>query len=412
MVDYTISSSFVGKFSIFQSDYRWIVPKNVTGSNTNDFVIYGGASFIATAIVVAGSLTATNSNAIEVLADGTDVTITKSGTVYGTNAINLAGTNQSAWNKGTITSTYLGIRWDKADVEITNDGKIDSDFICIGGLAGGARIENNGRLEGVAGIYVFGAGNEIVLGAKSRIVAESNAIWGEGNAGFSLVNRGVISGNIDSDGGAANVKNLGTLKGDARLGGGEDVFNVSKGKFQGTAFGGAGDDTYVLGKAKVLIVENEMEGTDTIRSSASVSLQSNILRSQEVENIVLTGKAKINATGNALDNEITGNKGNNRLLGGEGSDTLAGGKGNDFLKGGKGEDVFVFRGGDGRDTIADLKGNDTVQIVNWTRMNDFLDILDHARNVGKDVVISSGNDTLVIKGLHKADLDQTNFDFL
>jgi len=62
---------------------------------------------------------------------------------------------------------------------------------------------------------------------------------------------------------------------------------------------------------------------DTIQSSVSYTLPDG------VENIILTGTANINATGNELDNQLTGNKGKNILDGGLGADTLIGGLGND-----------------------------------------------------------------------------------
>ncbi|WP_199102593.1 calcium-binding protein [Aquitalea sp. ASV11] len=65
----------------------------------------------------------------------------------------------------------------------------------------------------------------------------------------------------------------------------------------------------------------------------------------------------INATGNALDNQIIGNRGDNVLTGGKGNDTLIGQAGNDR---------YVFNRGDGQDLIIDqdatVGNTDTLQL--------------------------------------------------
>ena len=80
----------------------------------------------------------------------------------------------------------------------------------------------------------------------------------------------------------------------------------------------------------------------------------------DVENLLLTGTAAINATGNTLDNTLTGNTGNNVLSGGAGNDTLIGGTGNDTMIGGTGNDIYVVDAaatwprrlvGEGTDTV-------------------------------------------------------------
>ncbi len=68
-------------------------------------------------------------------------------------------------------------------------------------------------------------------------------------------------------------------------------------------------------------------GTDRVTSSVSVIL------GNFIENLVLTGAAAINGSGNALANTISGNSGSNRL---------AGAAGGDILTGGGGSDKFVF----------------------------------------------------------------------
>jgi Ca2+-binding RTX toxin-like protein len=89
-------------------------------------------------------------------------------------------------------------------------------------------------------------------------------------------------------------------------------------------------------------------GIDTINTSVSHVLATNF------ENLVLTGTAAINGTGNSLNNMLTGNSASNTLSGGAGIDTLDGGAGDDMLVGGSGNDRYLFGHGYGQDTVSDV----------------------------------------------------------
>jgi Ca2+-binding RTX toxin-like protein len=90
-----------------------------------------------------------------------------------------------------------------------------------------------------------------------------------------------------------------------------------------TLRGGAGTDTYFVDSEYDQLQETANEGMDTVQSSVSCSLDTNL------EILILTGSADLNGKGGALDNIIFGNNGNNLLDGGSGSDTLIGSFGND-----------------------------------------------------------------------------------
>ena len=90
-----------------------------------------------------------------------------------------------------------------------------------------------------------------------------------------------------------------------------------------TMRGGVGDDTYVVDSAGDVVTENASAGSDTVRTTVTLTLGSNL------ERLVLTGAAAINATGNTLANTLTGNAANNVLDGKAGADAMAGGAGND-----------------------------------------------------------------------------------
>jgi VCBS repeat-containing protein len=109
--------------------------------------------------------------------------------------------------------------------------------------------------------------------------------------------------------------------------------------------GGIGNDTYVVDSTGDQVEERADEGNDTVRSSITYSLGSNL------EHLTLTGGSAINGTGNALDNNLTGNSGNNLLDGGLGADRMAGGHGNDTYILDSQLDAVIEGNGEGQDTV-------------------------------------------------------------
>ncbi|MGW9033216.1 calcium-binding protein, partial [Streptomyces sp. NPDC055722] len=123
--------------------------------------------------------------------------------------------------------------------------------------------------------------------------------------------------------------------------------------------GGRGDDTYVVDDANDEVDETSGNGVDTVLSFTSLDLSAEKIRGQ-VENLGLIGNAKINGTGNDLDNIIIGNAAGNVLDGGAGNDKLDGGAGADSLIGGLGDDTYIVddafdlvdeNGGNGHDLV-------------------------------------------------------------
>jgi len=154
---------------------------------------------------------------------------------------------------------------------------------------------------------------------------------------------------------AGNDQLLGNSGNDLLYGGdGNDTINGGIGK--DTMYGDRGNDIYYVDNTLDIVIESNNQGTDTVYSSVSYTLESN------VENLQLSGYSGLNGTGNNLNNYITGNSGNNRLVGLDGDDTIYGGSGNDTIDGSIGSDYMY--GGSGNDVY--YIDNSADQIIEYS----------------------------------------------
>lgn len=208
-------------------------------------------------------------------------------------------------------------------------------------------------------------------------------------------------------------------KGDNHLFGGAGDDTIMDGYGADTMAGGTGNDTYYVnnpGKAEAdVIIEKPGEGIDTVISSSGYTLSDN------VENLILTGKGGTTGKGNDLNNVITGNIGANIVDGGAGDDTIYGGggadtvvgrAGNDLLTGGAGNDTFWFERGDGKDVITDFGANgdhDSLDLSSFLRAGLKATLTD----VGENLVISfKGGEEITLMGVHAHDLTATAKGFI
>ncbi|CAN5394929.1 calcium-binding protein [soil metagenome] len=113
-----------------------------------------------------------------------------------------------------------------------------------------------------------------------------------------------------------------------------------------TMIGGAGNDTYLVDNSGDVIIEQNGEGFDTVRTTSSTyALGANL------EVLTFVGTSAFRGTGNDLANVITGGKGIDQLDGGAGADRLIGGLGNDTYLVDNLGDVVVEDVNQGFDTV-------------------------------------------------------------
>ncbi|MFT3673404.1 M10 family metallopeptidase C-terminal domain-containing protein [Aestuariivirga sp.] len=165
-------------------------------------------------------------------------------------------------------------------------------------------------LASASGQVTGGSGSDTVINVENLI----GSAFKDTLTGSAAANR--LEGGDGND----------TLNGGAgadTLVGGNDNDSLIGGTDADTMQGGNGNDIYYVDNVNDIVDETGTDGIDKVMSSISFSLADGTHVLGEVENLVLTGNAAINATGNSLDNVITGNAGSNILDGGDGTDTLS-----------------------------------------------------------------------------------------
>ena len=275
--------------------------------------------------------------------DGTSETQTVTVTVTGSSNV-ITGTAAADTLTGTSKrDTLLGLAGN--DTLSGGDGNDNID----GGLNNDRLYGNIGNdfVDGGAGAdYLYGnEGNDTLVGG-----ADNDRLYG-GDGDDSL------DGSIGTDllyGGAGNDYLTGS-----------DLANtLDGGTGIDTMTGGAGNDRYYVDQAADTVIELSAGGTDTVYSTATYTLSAN------VENMIMTGAAAVDATGNSAVNRLTGNAMANSLNGLGGNDRLDGGLGDDVLRGGTGRDVLTGGGGADEFQFAEMGSTNYDSIIDFASVDD------------------------------------------
>lgn len=205
----------------------------------------------------------------------------------------------------TVTQTDTAYRLSDPDPTTYNEFR-GSGFTYTGdALSGGIVTE----------IVVFQTGSNVY--SISGLAFDATLLPGLIDDGDSEGFLAAVFAGADSLTGSAQADGLLSFAGDDRLDGGAGADTMD---------GGEGNDIYIVDNVKDVAEDlgelNEAE-KDTVFSSVSYAIDITI------ENLVLTGNAKIDGTGNSADNVLTGNSAANILNGAVGNDTMDGGAGAD-----------------------------------------------------------------------------------
>jgi Ca2+-binding RTX toxin-like protein len=219
--------------------------------------------------------------------------------------------------------------------------------------ASGGRTGNSGWAEGDS---ISGFENLLGTFAHDTLTGNTGANTIDGYGGNDI-----IFGEAGDDVLRGGQGDLGDGVGNDTLDGGAGNDTLDGGDGADSMIGGVGNDLYYVDHSSDQVIEAAGGGTDSVSASVTHTLWAN------VENLTLTGTAKINGTGNALANDIRGNDAVTVLWGLDGNDTLNGYDGNDTLYGGNGNDTLYgwgdadsMTGGTGNDLYYVDNGHDTV----------------------------------------------------
>lgn len=405
MADFVISKSQNIGFQLDENGKSWLIKQGVLVVGE----VLGLSSRENVTLTIKGYL-AEGGEVLDIDSDRASVAVGKTGQVVGS-SIHVSGADSTFRNAGTIVA----------------------DALVLAGLDG--RLENTGRIE--SSVDISGEGSRVVNGRAGVIDSGSSGIRVDTAEGVTtiIISHGLIDAGNSIIGGAGieRIRVTGEIRGDISTFGGDDVIDLRGARFFGSIKAGegddridlrgfepvssahfyrgdAGDDTFLVSSADIVISEAPGGGTDTVKSTVSYALRA------EFETLMLLGGKNIDATGNELANSLHGNGGDNRLRGLDGDDILLGGKGNDRLTGGAGSDTFVFKAGDGIDTITDFEPGpgigDVIDLSGWTAIRNLQDLEDnHLTQRNGNVEIVAGQDKLILLDVRKGMLDPDDFAF-
>lgn len=262
------------------------------------------------------------------------------------------------------------------------------------GLAG------NDRLDGGAGAdtLVGGLGNDTYVVDNAGDVVTEQANEGidtvQSSISYSIAARPYLEhitllGNaaLTATGNTASNTLTGNAGNNVLDGGdGNDTLNGLGGV--DTLRGGTGDDTYIIDTDADVI--SDTGGVDTVRSSVTFS----IAGLTSIENLILSGTAAINGTGNAGRNSITGNAAANTIDGGAGDDDMTGGAGNDTYIVREAGDRVVEATGGGVDTVRTYVSHTLGANVENVQLLGAAGIAATGNGLDNSLTGNSGNNTL------------------
>ncbi|MCR9273642.1 MULTISPECIES: calcium-binding protein [Mameliella] len=251
---------------------------------------------------------------------------------------------------------------------LMNTGTLHSSFIDMDATSG-ATLVNHGIIadeNDPTTVLTSNVGDSVVN--SGVITGNLNLL--NGNDRYEALNAGIVSGGIQGSNGNDTISGG---SGDDSLAGGNDQDLLVGRDGEDTLEGGAGFDTLLGGNGNDLLdggnnndTLNGNAGNDTLNGGFG----NDLLVGQQGEDLLEGGPGNDTMDGGADNDVLEGGADNDILRGRAGEDALAGGLGRDLLTGGQDADIFVFRSaaetvvGANRDQILDFQqGVDLISVA-------------------------------------------------
>jgi Ca2+-binding RTX toxin-like protein len=269
-------------------------------------------------------------------------------------------------------------------------------------LNGGSGIDTAAYNDSGAGVFISlitddasggdAEGDELNSIENVTGSAFSDNLWGHDgvNRLSGLDGNDILKGYGGADellGGDGDDSLLG-MDGDDTLRGEADNDTLNGGNGSDEMRGGTGNDIYIVAEAGDQTIEASGEGTDTVRSSVSWTLASN------VERLELQGAGNLNGTGNTLANTLVGNASNNLLNGHAGNDWMVGGAGDDIFVVAAAGDNTIEAAGQGTDTIRSYIDRTLANNVERLELQGAGNLNGTGNTLNNTLVGNSGNNSL------------------
>jgi Ca2+-binding RTX toxin-like protein len=341
-------------------------------TNVNALVLTGSADLIGTANSGNDSLTANSGNDTLIAGSGNDTLVSGSGT-----NVLVAGSGQDTFVINNAGDVIQGVPAGSNDAILSSVSYVLPTGINVLTLTGAPNLVATGNSANDS--IVAGAGNDTLI-AGSGI---DTLVGGAGNTTFVVNNTADVVRNasvasqdtIKSSVNYVLPTNVNTLvlTGAGLRGTGNAAADTLVAAASAdTLVGGGGNTMFVIGSADDVVQESSSSAHDTIQTSVSYVLSTN------VNTLILTGSGNLAATGNT------------------GNDTLVSNSGMDTLSGAGGSNLFVVN--NSGDVLQDsFGGNDTVQSS-----------VSYALGAGINTLVLTGSAALTATGNAGNDLIEAN----